>query len=239
VTSVDLDSFYSDNDIRAWETVLGEKMHYHYGVRSEKNDVFDQAIIDLFEFIKPGSKVLDCGCGWGGPAKLIKRELDCDITGVTISGAQAEYIKDFPVLLENLESYTPGTKYDVALFVESLTHIVKSGEMLKRFHPYVESVVIKDFVSETYESLPQWGMKIRSKSVFLAELEAAGYKVETYYEVKDFISPTVDSWENNLQKLRPEEITGHLRSLHDLCHWFNKVSKQDLDISECVIYATK
>ena len=236
---MDLNHFYSENEIKAWETVLGEKMHYHYGVNSEVNDVFDQAIIDLLGFIKPKSKLLDCGCGWGGPARLIKRELDCDITGITISKSQAEYIKDFPVLLADLESFTPDTQYDVALFVESFTHVVETGEMLKRFHPYVESVIIKDFVSDSYQSLPKWGMTIRSKDVFASELEAAGYKIQTYYEVKDFISPTIDFWMDNLKKLKPEEITGHLRLLYDLCVWMKRVSRQDLDISECVIYATR
>jgi cyclopropane fatty-acyl-phospholipid synthase-like methyltransferase len=236
---MDLDSFYSENEIKAWETVLGQKMHYHYGVKSDKNDVFDQAIIDLLEFIQPGSKILDCGCGWGGPAKLIKHELNCDITGITISKAQADYIKDFPVLCENLEFYTPDTNYDVALFVESFTHVVNTADMLKRFSLHVESIIVKDFVSETHQSLPNWGMTIRSKKVFIDELESAGYEVKTYYEVNDFIAPTIEFWKNNLKKLNPEEITGHLMLLNELCQWLENINERDLDISECVIHAQR
>ena len=236
---MDLDSFYSENQIKAWETVLGEKMHYHNAINSEENDPFDQAVLDLCEFIRPQSKVLDCGCGWGGPARLLRRELNCDTTGITISKAQANYIDDFPVFHEDLEFYTPSEKYDVALFIESYTHIQNTPKMLKRFHPNVESIVIKDFVSESYEDLPKWGMKIRSKAVFTEELESAGYKVKTYYEIPDYYQPATDFWINNLKKLKPEEITGQLRLLYELCHWFKYGNKQNLEVSQCVIHATR
>ncbi len=38
--------------------------------------------------LKPGMKVLDIGCGWGGMAIFIARNFDCEVVGVTLSDEQ-------------------------------------------------------------------------------------------------------------------------------------------------------
>jgi cyclopropane-fatty-acyl-phospholipid synthase len=38
--------------------------------------------------LEPGQKVLDIGCGWGGLALSIAREVDCEVTGITLSEEQ-------------------------------------------------------------------------------------------------------------------------------------------------------
>jgi len=38
--------------------------------------------------LKPGMKVLDIGCGWGGMAIFIAQHFDCEVVGVTLSGEQ-------------------------------------------------------------------------------------------------------------------------------------------------------
>jgi tocopherol O-methyltransferase len=39
--------------------------------------------------IQRGARVLDVGCGYGAPARWLARNLDCRISGITISGRQA------------------------------------------------------------------------------------------------------------------------------------------------------
>ena len=41
--------------------------------------------------IRPGMRVLEIGCGWGGFAEMVARDFDCHVTAVTISKAQYEY----------------------------------------------------------------------------------------------------------------------------------------------------
>jgi cyclopropane-fatty-acyl-phospholipid synthase len=41
--------------------------------------------------LKPGMKVLDIGCGWGGFAKYAAEKYDAKVTGVTVSHEQVEY----------------------------------------------------------------------------------------------------------------------------------------------------
>ncbi len=44
--------------------------------------------------IRPGARVLEIGCGWGGFAEVATSELDCHVTGVTLSPAQATWARD-------------------------------------------------------------------------------------------------------------------------------------------------
>ena len=44
--------------------------------------------------IRPGSHVLEIGCGWGGFAELAASEFGCRVTGVTISRKQAAYARE-------------------------------------------------------------------------------------------------------------------------------------------------
>ena len=236
---VNLDTLYSEVSSSVMEIVLGEKMHYHYGVPSDENDPFDQTIIDLFPYIPENSKVLDCGCGWGGPARLLKTKLNCSVTGVTISKSQYEYIKDFEVIHADLETFIPSEKYDVALFIESYTHVFESFDMLKTFYDNVNSLVIKDFVSDFCDGDPKWSMKVRTKEQFIDEIENSGYIIKEYYEIKDFFQPTIDFWMDNMKKINPNDIRGHLKELYNLCYWYKNYNKKNPNINQCVIYATK
>jgi cyclopropane fatty-acyl-phospholipid synthase-like methyltransferase len=235
---MDLNDFYSA-DTKLWKAILGEKMHYHYAVYSKVNDPFDQAIINLFPFIQNKSKVLDCGCGWGGPGRLIQKKLDCEVTGITISKSQYEYIQDFKVLYEDLETFAPDKKYDVAIFIESYTHLQESSSMLKRFYNNVDSILIKDFVAPYEEEIPKWKMRIRTKSLFIQELKNAGYQIKEYYEIENFFQPAIDFWMENLMRLKPIYITGHIKELFDLCSWYKYEEDKTPGLKQCVIYATK
>ncbi len=43
--------------------------------------------------IKPGQKILDIGCGWGGMAIFIAKHYDVEVTGITLSEEQIELAK--------------------------------------------------------------------------------------------------------------------------------------------------
>lgn len=211
--SYDIEKFYSENDIEDWKIVLGEDLHYHLGSKSD-GDIFEQSIRNLYNYIPQGSKILDCGCGWGGPANLLIEERKCEITGVTISRSQAGYITKFPVILEDLLKFVPTEKYDVALFVESLTHIQNPAIVLKNIHDYVDKIVIKDYTWEHRFYNPVWGMQFYPKNEFIQILENSGYTVDSCEEDDQVdIFKTCSLWYENIQKLDPIKITGHLRAL--------------------------
>ncbi|MAC89069.1 MAG: cyclopropane-fatty-acyl-phospholipid synthase [Maricaulis maris] len=43
--------------------------------------------------LKPGDRVLEIGCGWGGFAEVAAREFGCHVTGLTLSVAQLDYAR--------------------------------------------------------------------------------------------------------------------------------------------------
>ncbi len=45
--------------------------------------------------LEPGMRVLDIGCGWGGTAKFMAERYQAEVVGVTVSGNQADFAKDF------------------------------------------------------------------------------------------------------------------------------------------------
>ncbi len=44
--------------------------------------------------LKPGQKVLDIGCGWGGMARFLHKVSGAEVTGVTLSEEQLKYARD-------------------------------------------------------------------------------------------------------------------------------------------------
>ena len=45
--------------------------------------------------LKPGMRVLDIGCGWGGTAKFIAENYDVEVVGITVSKKQASFAEKF------------------------------------------------------------------------------------------------------------------------------------------------
>ncbi len=93
----DLSYFYVENDLDSWLKVLGEKCHYHFGATNPNNpeeDIMDFSVRSLYKWISNYSKVLDCGCGWGGSARMFMQEKHCDVTGITSSPQHHDFIKN-------------------------------------------------------------------------------------------------------------------------------------------------
>jgi len=73
---------------------LDEDMQYSCAYFTDKNNTLDQAQLDKKKHIaaklklKPGMKVLDIGCGWGGMALYLAKEYKVFVTGLTLSEEQ-------------------------------------------------------------------------------------------------------------------------------------------------------
>ena len=109
---VDLDAFYSA-DVEKMAAFLGPELHFHHGLESSEVDVLlgrstdspvaldepaaprslADAVRVLYPHIPLGASVLDVGCGWCGPAKLLAEERAASVRGVTIARAQAEFCR--------------------------------------------------------------------------------------------------------------------------------------------------
>ncbi|HYN45647.1 MAG TPA: cyclopropane-fatty-acyl-phospholipid synthase family protein [Allosphingosinicella sp.] len=82
---------------RLYELFLDEDRQYTCAYFRDPKDSLEQAQLDKKAHIaaklnlKPGMKVLDIGCGWGGLALYLHRHYDVDVLGIALAPDQIEY----------------------------------------------------------------------------------------------------------------------------------------------------
>lgn len=118
---------------KLYRAMLDEEMNYSCGYWKKAHNL-DEAQRDKMELIcqklmlKPGMKVLDIGCGWGGFAKYAAEHYQVEITGVTISPEQKkfaeEHCKGLPVAIL-LKDYREMEKkpYDRVVSIGMFEHV--------------------------------------------------------------------------------------------------------------------
>ena len=79
-----------------FEKMLDKRMAYSCGYWKEAQNLDDaqKAKLDLIcrkLLLKPGMKVLDIGCGWGGFCKYAAENYGVEVVGITVSKEQVEY----------------------------------------------------------------------------------------------------------------------------------------------------
>ncbi len=83
-----------------FKAILDKHMQYSCGYWKDATNL-DQAqenklaLICKKLYLKPGMKVLDIGCGWGGLAHYMAKNYGVSVVGVTISKEQARYAQEW------------------------------------------------------------------------------------------------------------------------------------------------
>lgn len=216
---MNIKEFYSDESIDVWKKVIGQDLHYHVGWGD--GDIFYNAIEYLYQFIGEDKKVLDCGCGWGGTGKVLQRDKSCDVTGITNSLIQYEYIKNnisMNVELIDLHEYSSKDKYDVAIFIESYCHLTNPEKVLYNIAEVTNKIILREYHLKTNEYpkgyVDKWFMKLYRKLELIELMEDIGFHLtheEEHYHYA--LEPTLNLWYNNINKLSSEEKTNHIRTL--------------------------
>ena len=229
-----LKEFYDNTSPVIWKKVIGEDLHYHLGW-GEGNILYN-AIEYLYQFIDRDSIVLDCGCGWGGPAKVIQRDLNCDITGVTISKVQYDYIKsNIPIKVEHIDlhNYHPTDRFDICLFIESFCHLSNPGKVLYNISEATDKIILREYHLKTNQYpksyVNRWFMNIYRKEELISLMEQFNFKLVYQEEHYDYaLEPTLDLWYNNINKLSKKEKTYHINILELSTRYLRKNLNQVL-----------
>jgi len=83
-----------DLDERLYRLFLDDDMQYscayfeHPGMTLEQAQLAKKRLIAAKLLVRPGARVLDIGCGWGGMALYLARVCDAEVVGVTLSQEQ-------------------------------------------------------------------------------------------------------------------------------------------------------
>ena len=227
--------FYDDTSPEVWKKAIGEDLHYHVGWG--EGDILYNAIEYLYPFIGRDSKVLDCGCGWGGPAKVLKRDLNCEVTGVTISKVQYEYVKSnvpIEIIYSDLHDYNPNDRFDVCLFIESFCHLENPLKVLYNIRDCSNKIILREYhlKSDDYPKkyVDSWLMNIYKKDEMISLFDKIGFKLtfdENHYDYS--LEPTLNYWLDNLKKIDNSEKTHHINTLEFSARYLKKNLNQVLN----------
>lgn len=135
-----------DRVTEAWSLLLGEELHY--GVFRNGDEALPEATRELTRVmvdaarLEPGNRVLDVGCGTGGPACYLASEHGVHVVGITTSDvgvqqgrirAQAEGVADL-VTFDNRDGMAngfPDDSFDRVWVLES-SHLMRDRDALIR-----------------------------------------------------------------------------------------------------------
>ena len=93
-------SHHYDVSNRFYELVLGPSMTYTCAVYPSSDATLEEAQAEKYDLVcrkldlKPGKRLLDVGCGWGGMVRHAAREYGVRALGVTLSMQQASWAKE-------------------------------------------------------------------------------------------------------------------------------------------------
>jgi cyclopropane-fatty-acyl-phospholipid synthase len=118
------------NDV--FEAMLDPTMSYSCGYWHQADNV-QQAQINKLDMIcrklelKPGEKLLEIGCGWGGLARFAAENYGVEVVGITISKQQQELAtqrcKGLPVEIELIDYRNLQGKFDKIVSVGMFEHV--------------------------------------------------------------------------------------------------------------------
>lgn len=142
--------YYHETEIpyrEGWD--LDKSMALHVGYWDEKARTFRKAVARLNEklaekgHLKKGDYILDAGCGVGGSAIFLAKNIGCRVLGITLSSRQAEMAKqnaqkhaivhevNFEVA-NFMDSQLPSESFDVVWGVESICHALDKEAFVKQ-----------------------------------------------------------------------------------------------------------
>lgn len=207
------------NDL--FSLMLDQRMNYSCGYW-ENADNLDQAQINKLDLVcrklhlKPGMKVLEIGCGWGGFAKYAAENYGVSVHGVTVSKEQMDYAERSCIGLETkfeLKDYRElNTKYDAIVSIGMFEHVgyknyrnymevaqrCLEGEGLFLLHTIGRNTPSRSTDPWTNKYIFPNGM-IPSPAQISKSLQGL-FVVEDWHNFGQYYDPTLMAWNENFQK---------------------------------------
>ena len=173
--------------------------------------------------LKPGQRVLEIGCGWGGLGRYIAKEIGCEVHGISLASNQIEYCKKKAreAKLDNLLSYdlrdyreVKGT-WDRIVNVGFFEHVSPKfyKTFFKKIHDLLkdngDSLCLTHTIATTNPPGPTnpfinkyifHGGKVPSASQITKAIENSGLVISGWESLIDHYNLTLDHWRERFLK---------------------------------------
>ena len=212
-------------DIYDW-MLDSEHRQYSCGLFKSREESLEKAQTNKLSHIvkklnlKPGNRVLDIGCGWGGLSRFIAKEVGCEVHGISLASNQIDYCKKKAreSKLDNLLSYElidyrkVKGKWDRIINVGFFEHVSpkfykiffkKINELLK---DNSDSICLTHTIASTNSPGPVnpfinkyifKGGKVPAASQITQAIEQSGLIISGWESLIDHYNLTLDHWRKN------------------------------------------
>ena len=218
-------SLHYDLGNEFFSTWLDKTLTYSCGIFNSSKETLEKAQINKYNKLidliqpKPGDKILEMGCGWGGFAEHLAKNYDVKLDCITISKKQFLFTKtrinnaklNHKVNVKMLDYRDVRKKYDSIVSIEMieavgekyLNHYFKTikDNLVPGGRGAIQAIVIKDELYDRYKTKEDFIQKYIFPGGFLPSIQSlkkysnkSGLKIEEYHSYGSHYSSTLNKW---------------------------------------------
>ncbi|MEE1753794.1 SAM-dependent methyltransferase [Streptomyces sp. SP18CS02] len=212
-----------------FQAFLDERIKYSSALYRSPTDTLEEAQTAKLHFVADrlgltgGECLLDIGCGWGSLTLFMAQEYGCEVTGITPSAPQAEYIREkaakagltplVDIRVGSFSDVAVDGRYDAATMLGSIIHMPDRVAVLRKTFQllnrqgrlYLSESCFRN--TETYREFVQRpGTRHVTETIFgfadmvplstLAEaVESAGFSLTALDDLTAHYHRTIEEWE--------------------------------------------
>ena len=205
---------------------LDKTLTYSCGIFHKNDETLEKAQINKYNKLidlirpKPGNKILEIGCGWGGFAEQLAKEYDVKLDCITISKKQFEFTKarinklglNHKVNISMLDYRDVKNKYDNIFSIEMLEAVGEKylpnyfksikENLSSNGRAAIQSILINDHLYDRYRTKEDFIQKFIFPGGFLPSLKSLKKITKKCGLTMDSQNLYGEHYSNTLQKWR-------------------------------------
>jgi cyclopropane-fatty-acyl-phospholipid synthase len=223
---------------------LDKTLTYSCGIFNSKDETLEKAQINKYNKLidlikpKPGNRVLEIGCGWGGFAEQLAKNYDIKLDCITISKKQFEFTKakinrlglNHKVNIKMLDYRDVKTEYDNIISIEMIEAVgekylnnyfksIKENLALEG-RAAIQSIVISDSLYDRYRTKEDFIQRFIFPGGFLPSLRSLKTLLSNSGLVLESQNLYGEHYSNTLQKWRKSFLSS-----------WDQISRQGFNLS--------
>ncbi len=207
---------------------LDKTLTYSCGIFNSSRETLEKAQINKYNKLinmvkpRPGDKILEIGCGWGGFAEHVAKNYDIKLDCITISKKQFLFTKERirkmgltnKVNVKMLDYRDVKSKYDIIVSIEMIEavgekYLNKYFDIIKQNlapggRGAIQAIIIKDELYDRYRNKEDFIQKYIFPGGFLPSFKSlnklshnSGLKINKYHLYGSHYSNTLQKWKES------------------------------------------